>query len=113
MKPDDKDKLNKCIEILDTTDLGLSMVWLWTWSTILNNFDDETMVMKATKDEMWDHLCEAVEAGMGFSLEFGAEQHYEDVQQWMLTREYMVDSMFEDDEDEQESEDASDAELHQ
>ena len=113
MKPDDKDKLNKCIEILDTTDLGLSMVWLWTWSTILNNFDDETMVMKVSKDEMWGHLCEAVEAGQGFSLEYGAEQHYDDVQEWMLNRGYMVDSMFEDDEDEEETEDASDAELHQ
>jgi hypothetical protein len=26
MKPDDKDKLNECLKILDTTDLGLSLV---------------------------------------------------------------------------------------
>jgi hypothetical protein len=41
MKPNDKDKLNQCLEILDTTDLGLSMVWLWTWSTIDNILKDE------------------------------------------------------------------------
>jgi len=53
---------------------------------------------------MWDCLCEAVEAGHGFSLEYGAEQHNEDVMEWMLNREYMVDSMFEDEEDEDEDE---------
>jgi hypothetical protein len=50
---------------------------------------------------MWDHLCEAVEAGHGFSLEYGAEQHYEDVQEWMLNRDYIVDTMFEDDEEDE------------
>ena len=55
MKPDDKNKLNKCLEILDTTDLGLSLVWLWTWSTINNILEDETFKSNVTKDQMWDH----------------------------------------------------------
>jgi hypothetical protein len=101
MKPDDKDKLNKCLEILDTTDLGLSMVWLWTWSTITNILEDETYQAKVTEDQMWDHLCEAVEAGHGFSLEYGAEQHHDDVLEWMTNRDYIVDTMFEDDEEEE------------
>ena len=54
MKPGDKDKLNQCLDILDTTDLGLSLVWLWTWSTIKNFMADETFIMKKTEDEMWD-----------------------------------------------------------
>ncbi len=57
------------------------------------------------RDEMWDHLCEAVEAGQGFSLEYGAEQHNDDVLEWMLNRDYIVDSMFEE---EEEDEDATD-----
>ena len=101
MKPDDKDKLNECLKILDTTDLGLSMVWLWTWSTINNIMEDETYKVKVTQDQRWDHLCEAVEAGQGFSLEYGAEQHQEEVQDWMLSRDYIVDTMFEDDEEEE------------
>jgi hypothetical protein len=99
MKPEDKDKLNKCLEILDTTDLGLSLVWLWTWSTINNILDDETYKAKVTQDDMWDHLCEAVEAGQGFSLEYGAEQHQDDVLEWMMNRDYIVDTMFEEDEE--------------
>jgi hypothetical protein len=99
MRPDDKDKLNKCLEILDTTDLGLSLVWLWTWSTINNVLDDESYKAKVTQDQMWDHLCEAVQSGAGFSLEYGAEQHHDDVVEWMLNRDYIVDTMFEEDED--------------
>lgn len=99
MKPDDKDKLNKCLEILDTTDLGLSLVWLWTWSTINNILEDETLKANVTKDDMWNNLCEAVEAGQGFSLEYGAEDHHDGVLEWMLHREYVTDTMFEDDDD--------------
>ena len=102
MKPEDKDKLNECLKILDTTDLGLSMVWLWTWSTINNIMEDETYKVNVTQDQMWDHLCEAVKAGQGFSLEYGAEQHQEEVQDWMLSRDYIVDTMFEEDEEEEE-----------
>lgn len=91
MRPDDKDKLNKCLEILDSTDLGLSLVWLWTWSTIGNILDDDTWQAEVSMDEMWDHLCEAVSAGQGFSLEWGAEQHQQEVLEWMLDREYIVD----------------------
>ena len=104
MKPADKDKLNECLKILDTTDLGLSLVWLWTWSTINNILDDKTYRAKVTQDQMWDHLCEAVEAGHGFSLEYGAEQHYEDVMQWMLNRDYMIDLLDDREEDEDEDE---------
>jgi hypothetical protein len=104
MKPDDKDKLNKCLEILDDTDLGLSLVWLWTWSTINNILDSSDWEQKATKDDMWGHLCEAVEAGHGFSLEWGAEQHQEEVQDWMLSRGYIVDPLDEGEEDEDEDE---------
>ena len=104
MKPEDKDKLNKCLEILDTTDLGLSLVWLWTWSTITNILDDDNYNAKVTQDDMWNHLCEAVEAGQGFSLEYGAEQHQDDVLEWMLNRDYITDPEWEEEEDKDEDE---------
>ena len=102
MKPEDKDKLNECLAILDKTDLGLSLVWLWTWSTIKYMMKDDNYRCTVTEDQMWEHLCEAVEAGMGFSLEYGAEQHNDDVLEWMLNRDYIVDTMFEEDEEEEE-----------
>ena len=91
MKPEDRTKLNKCLKILETTDLGLSMVWLWTWSTITGLIKDGDFKCTTTEKEIWDGLCESVAAGMGFSLEYGAEQHYEEIRDWMLSRKYLVD----------------------
>jgi hypothetical protein len=108
MKSEDKHKLNACLEILDSTDLGLSMVWLWTWSTIDNILKDDNWHAEVTLDQMWDHLCEAVASGQGFSLEYGAEQHQDDVLEWMLNRGYILDpldELEEDDEEEDEDED--------
>jgi hypothetical protein len=101
MKPEDKDKLNECLKILDTTDLGLSMVWLWTWSTIGNILEDETYKANVTMDDMWEHLSKAVSEGRGFSLEYGAEQHQEEVLDWMTDNNYIVDTMFVDDEEDE------------
>lgn len=103
MKPGDKDKLNQCLDILDSTDLGLSLVWLWTWSTIKGFLEDGDWDQLVSEDEAWDMLCEAVESGMGFSLEYGAEQHHEEVLEWMLNRGLIAD--FEDIEDSTEEED--------
>jgi hypothetical protein len=63
--------------------------------------EDETYKKKVTTDQMWDNLCEAVSAGHGFSLEYGAEQHQDDVLEWMMNRDYIVDTMFEDDEEDE------------
>jgi hypothetical protein len=91
MKKGDKEKLDQCLDILDSTDLGLSLVWLWTWSTIKNFMEDGEWECTQTEDQMWDNLCEAVAAGHGFTLEYGAEQHYEDVLEWMTNRDYLID----------------------
>ena len=96
MNPTDKDKLNQCLEILDTTDLGLSLVWLWTWSTITNILDDPEWKANVTQDEMWLYLCDTVSNGAGFSLEWGTEQHHEEVLAWMAERGYISDSSDDD-----------------
>ena len=97
MKPQDKDKLNECLRILDTTDLGLSLVWLWTWSTIKGFLEDGEWEQRVSEQTAWEELCKAVESGYGFSLEYGAEQHHEDVLNWMLDKE-LITSLDEDDE---------------
>lgn len=93
MKADDRDKLNKCLDILDTTDLGLSLVWLWTWSTIKSFNEDDQYRFNLSEQEVWDKLCGAVSSGHGFSLEYGAEQHYEDVRDFLIDNDIMVDTM--------------------
>lgn len=91
MKTDDMKKLNQCLDILDTTDLGLSMVWLWTWSTIKYFLEDGDWDQLVSEDEAWELLCKAVESGQGFSLEYGAEDHHEHVKDWMLENGLIMD----------------------
>ena len=86
MKPDDKDKLNQCLDILDTTHLGVSMVWLWTWSLVKDNLDSLDWDVLVSEDEAWELLVDYVTTAGGFSMEFGAEQLDEHVQDWMITR---------------------------
>ena len=94
MKPEDKDKLDECLKILDSTDLGLSLVWLWTWSTIRNILEDDDFATTVTPDEMWGHLCAAVKAGDGFSLEYGVEQHQSDIVDWMTNSGFITDKTY-------------------
>ena len=94
MKPEDKDKLNECLKILDSTDLGLSLVWLWTWSTICQILEEDDFATTVTPDEMWGHLCAAVEAGDGFSLEYGVEQHQNDIVDWMTNSGFITDKPY-------------------
>ena len=89
MNPGDKDKLNECISLLESTDLFPSLVWLWTWDVIKSILGDPEYTAKATEEEMWVHLCEAVENGMGFSMEFGSESHHEDTKEWMIDKEFI------------------------
>ena len=93
---EDMVKLDNCIDILDSTDLGLSMVWLWTWSTIDTILKDETYQPLMNKDDIWNLLVSAIGSGIGFSLEYGAEDHYEAVREWMLDQDIIVDTMFEE-----------------
>lgn len=97
MKTEDRDKLSKCIGILNTTSLGLPMVWLWTWSVIIDILDDETYHSQVNLDTVWTGLVEAVQSGYGFSLEYGAEQHYDDVVEWMQKKEYIMEPLDDDD----------------
>lgn len=95
---DDKDKLNQCLDILDTTDLGLSLVWLWAWSLVKENLDGGDFDQLVSEDEAWDLMCKRVESGDGFTLEYGAEQIHEDIRDWMLESGMIRD--WEDSEDE-------------
>jgi hypothetical protein len=99
MKTEDRDKLSKCIGILGTTSLGLPMVWLWTWSVILDMLDDESYNAQVGIDTVWAKLCEDVAAGKGFSLEYGSEQHWEEVLDWMNLNEFIMEPLEEEEED--------------
>jgi|SanBayMetagenome_1026888.scaffolds.fasta_scaffold127437_1 hypothetical protein len=96
---DTRQKLNEMLGMCSELSVGLSLVWLWTWSTIKDYYDDEDLIVK-DEETVFAALWQAVADGHGFSLEYGAEQHSDDVRDWMFDKELMVLA-----EDEEEAED--------
>jgi hypothetical protein len=101
---DTHQKLNEMLEMCSELSVGLSLVWLWTWSTIKDYYDDEDLTVK-DEDTVFAALWQAVADGYGFSLEYGAEQHSDDVRDWMFEKELMTLSEDEEEEDEEEQKD--------
>ena len=98
---DTHQQLNKIIDICSEMSVGLSMVWAWTWSTIRDYYDDEDLIIK-DEETVFAALWYAVREGRGFSLEYGAEQHSDEVREWMFDQELMALAEDEEDEDEDE-----------
>ena len=98
---DTRNQLNHMITLFDDMTVGLPMVWLWTWDTIKNYYNDSDMTVvdeETVFAALW-HRCRS----NGFSLEYGAEQHEEEVRDWMLESGLMKinwDEEEEEDEDE-------------
>ena len=98
---DTHQKLNEMLGMCSELSVGLSLVWLWTWSTIKDYYDDEELIIK-DEDIVFAALWNAVRNGSGFSLEYGAEQHEEEVRDWMFNNELMALADEEDEDDEEE-----------
>jgi hypothetical protein len=98
---DTHQQLNKIIDICSEMSVGLSMVWAWTWSTIRDYYDDEDLIIK-DEETVFAALWHAVREGRGFSLEYGAEQHSDEVREWMFDQELMALAEDEEEEDEEE-----------
>ena len=105
MKHEDKDKLNQCLDILDSTQLGMPLVWVWTWATVRELLNDVDLDPLVSEDEAWDLLVEAVESNYGFTLEYGSEDNYDMVRDWMITKGLVkdIDDLDEGDDDSVES----------
>ena len=91
MKNDDMQKLNQCLELLDSTDLGFSLVWLWVWSSVVDKLEDGDFDQLVSREEAWDLLVKAVDGGIGFSLTYGADELDEHITDWMIEAGLITD----------------------
>lgn len=76
------DKLNKLNETLFP-----SLVWLWVWDVIDQFYQDEELYIR-TQDIVWNKLINDTPA---FTLEYGTENLYESVRDWMFENDLMID----------------------
>ena len=105
-----KMQLDQMVNTLNGMDVGLSLVWLWTWDLIRDKYEqyskddldsDLTITDGTTLDTIWDKLWTKVPAS--FTLEYGAEYMDEAVTDWMIDNDFLValddDGWLDEDED--------------
>ena len=87
---DTYDKLTKIIN--DVSDLPVfpSLVWVWSWDVALSTLrdfgEDEEFKINMTEEQMF-HLFWAQADTNGFSLEYGTEDLYEAIREWMIDQD--------------------------
>jgi hypothetical protein len=84
---DTYERLTKIIE--DVSNLGVfpSLVWVWTWDVALSTLrdfeDDEEFNVNLTEEDVFKLFWRDADKN-GFSLEYGTEDLYEAVREWMI-----------------------------
>jgi len=74
-----------------------SLVWTWTYDIIKSFENDSDYKFLMTEEQWFDLLWNNVDKA-DFSLTYGDEQIYEDIRDWLLDNDVMVD-VLEDTED--------------
>jgi hypothetical protein len=100
---DIRHELDQMISKLGQLNVGLPLVWLYTWDVITNSYDVMSNDEGYTKanpdysiDDVWDELWSAPFG----SLEFGPEALDEDVRDWLINSKFIIDVEELDGEDE-------------
>ena len=92
-----KMQLDQMVNTLNGMDVGMSLVWLWTWDLIRDKYSNYEFITEdsdyaitpgTTLDIIWEKLWEKVPAD--FTLEYGAEQMDEAITDWMIDNNFMV-----------------------
>ena len=105
-----KMQLDQMVNTLNGMDVGLPLVWLWTWDVIrdkynsyefIKEYNDYMITPGTTLDIIWEKLWEKVPAD--FTLEYGAEYVDEAITDWMIDNNFLVllddDGWLDEDED--------------
>lgn len=99
-------KITAIVDNIGELDVFPPLVWVWTWDvaiTILKDIregGDPDYCVTMEEEEMWELFF--TQAGKnGFTLEYGTEDLYEAVRDWM-TDQGIIEEYIEEDEDEDE-----------
>lgn len=82
-KHKDKAILNQVIDLLDTSELGLVILWLIIWNEVLENIKQLPNYSQKVEDEIWTKLYKKADDGEGFSLDMGLDSLRVDIKNWL------------------------------
>ena len=84
--------LKDMYEQLTKLEVFPSLVWTWTYD-IIKSFENDSDYKFLMTEEQWFELLWNNVDKADFSLTYGDEQIYEDIRDWLLDNDVMVDNM--------------------
>lgn len=95
--------LTEIIDKIGNVNAFPPLVWVWTWdlalSTLRDFKEDEEFIVNMDEKQMFELFWEQADKN-GFSLEYGTEDLYEAVRDWMIDQGVVAYLEEEDEEDE-------------
>ena len=93
-------KINLIIDDLQNLGVFPSLVWVYAWDIVRDIYEDHQFQDAALNDyeavpegitlkQVWDKFWQDADKN-GFSLEYGAEEMYEAVRDWMYDSEFLI-----------------------
>jgi hypothetical protein len=98
--------INVIVDKITTLGVFPPLVWVWTWDVALSihkdiqEGGDPDYCVAMDEDEMWELFYTQADKN-GFTLEYGTEDLYEAVRDWMID-ESIIEEYNEEDQDEDE-----------
>jgi len=87
-------ELDQMIDKLSSMPIGVPLVWLYVWDVIKSSYDvlsnDEGYTManpNKSIDDVWDLLW----SSPVFTLEYGVEQLDDEIRDWLIHNEFIID----------------------
>ena len=98
-------EINNIIEQIGKLSVFPSLVWVWTWDIVVDMYNnhkpevDDEYVVRMPLEQVWELFWTQADKN-GFTLEYGTEDCYEHIRDWMIDEDILISL-----EDEEESED--------
>ena len=84
---DTYERLTKIIEDVTNLNVFPSLVWVWTWDVALSSLrdfkEDEEFIVNMDEKQMFDLFWDQADQN-GFTLEYGTDDLYEAIREWMI-----------------------------
>lgn len=95
--------LDEMINKLSSMPVGMPLVWLYVWDVVKSTYADmsnDDGYTTVNSDYSIDDVWNALWANPIFSLEYGVEQLDEEIRDWLITNEFIIEEVESDEDDE-------------
>jgi hypothetical protein len=106
---DVRQDLDHIIDQISKLPIGQPLVWVWVWDVVKSTYEDfkeeDEYVVSMDLDQVWDLFWTGADKN-GFTLEYGTEDLYEHIRDWMIDESIILEldevdeDMLESDEEE-------------